>query len=251
MARIPARVLTEERVAEINECIQQGSRGGPLGSVVGDDSLRTTKVTYADRAVWLSAKFGSAADRFASSRDLRCISGECANDDPMRYGGLNPLITTLPVPIGRTPPRFIDTNAKVMKMDLGVTLGVQVLFLPDVLLLYRGKRYEVVSYEALSVGGGAVLCAERSPHKAAEVVGHTWVHTNLDGGRTDATQTTCGCPSHATIWSPSSPGGGLPPAAAPAGRELRCGHASVFPGVLRSQLARRSAQYRWRRLDRR
>ena len=182
VARTPARVLTEERVAEINERIRQGGLAGFLGSLVGDDSLRTTKVVYADRAVWLSAKFGSQADRFASLRALRCVGGARVNDDPKRYGGLDPLITTRRVPVGRTPPRFIDTNAEVMRMDLGVTLGVEVLFMPDVLLLYRRKRYEAVPYEVVSVGGGAVLCAERSPHEAAEVVGQTWVRTNLDGG---------------------------------------------------------------------
>lgn len=169
-------------MAQINERIGQGGLDGFLGSLVGDDSPRTTKVTYADRAVWLAAKLGSQADNFASLRALRCVSGARANDDPKLYSGLDPLITTRHVPVGRTPPRFIDTNAEVMGMDLRATLGVQVLFMPDVLLLYRRKRYEAVPYEALSVGGGAVLCAERSPHEAAEVVGHTWVRTNLDGG---------------------------------------------------------------------
>jgi hypothetical protein len=179
---VPERVLTEERVAEINERLRQGGLGGFLGSLVGNDSLRTTEVTYNDRAVWLAAKLGSRADSFASLRALRCVGGARANGDPKIYGGLDPLITTRYVPVSRTPPRFIDTNAEVMGMDLRATLGVRALFMPDVLLLYRHKRYEVVSYEDLSVGGGAVLCAERSPHEAAEVVGHTWVRTNLDGG---------------------------------------------------------------------
>lgn len=49
-------------------------------------------------------------------------------------------------------------------------------------MLYGGKRYEAVSYGSLSVGGGTIRCAEVSPHEWAEVLGHTWVHTNLDGG---------------------------------------------------------------------
>ena len=182
MARTPARVLTEERVAEINERIRQGGLAGFLGSLMGDDSLRTTEVTYAERAVWLSVKLASEADRPSFSRLLRCVTGARANDDPKYYSGLDPLITARHVPVRRMSPRFVKTNVEALGMDLGAMLGVQALFMPDVLLLYRRKRYEVVPYAALSVGGDAILCAERSPHKVAEVVGQTWVRTNLDGG---------------------------------------------------------------------
>lgn len=181
MVRVPPRILTKERVTEINERIAQGGLAGFLGSLVGDDSLSTTKVTYADRGLWLAASLGANAEEFASSRLLRCIS-TCSNGDPKLYGGLDPLITSRHFPIGRTSPRFIDMGAEVMSMDLRAIMGMQVLFMPDVLLLYKRKRYEVVSYEDLKVEGGAVLCADLSPPQWAEKVGHTWVHTNLDGG---------------------------------------------------------------------
>ena len=181
MARAPARVLTEARVAEINEHIRQGGGFSAfLGSLFGDDSGRTSEVSYAA----LDRKFaGFLGDHFKNLSDagVRYSGDSRPNDDPKRLGGFSPLRTIRRLNIRRESPRFINTNVEVWgARPLG--LGPRIFFFPDAVMLFGGKRYEAVPYGSLSVGGGTVLCAEVSPHEWAEVLGHTWVHTNLDGG---------------------------------------------------------------------
>ena len=180
VARAPARVLTEERVAEINERIRQGGLSAFLGSLLGDDSARTSEVSYAPLDRKFAGVLGDLMKNLADAR-VRYVSDSRPNDDPKRLGGISPLLTIRRLNTRRVSPRFIDTNVEVWGTD-SLGLGPRVLFFPDVLLLYGSKRYEAVSYGSLSVGGGTIRCAEVSPHEWAEVVGHTWVRTNLDGG---------------------------------------------------------------------
>jgi len=181
----PARVLTDERVAEINERIRQhGGFSAFLSSLAGDDSRRTTEVTYAPLDEKFAGVLGDLFKKLSDAR-VRLISDSRRNDDPKRLGGISPLLTIRRLLLRRMSPRFIDTNVEVWGTEsLGLAslgLGPRVLFFPDALMLYGGKRYEAVSYGSLSVGGGTIRCAEVSPHEWAEVLGHTWVHTNLDG----------------------------------------------------------------------
>jgi len=168
-------------VAEINERIRQGGGFSAfLGSLFGDDSGRTSEVSYAA----LDRKFaGFLGDHFKNLSDagVRYSGDSRPNDDPKRLGAFSPLRTIRRLNIRRESPRFINTNVEVWgARPLG--LGPRIFFFPDAVMLFGGKRYEAVPYGSLSVGGGTVLCAEVSPHEWAEVVGHTWVHTNLDGG---------------------------------------------------------------------
>ena len=177
------RVLTEERVDEINERIRQGGFAAFLGSLVGNDSRRTSEVAYPAIDGMFASLLETMMTLLARSGEVRYVHGSRANDDPKSYGGLDPLLFPRRVPVKRMSPRFISTNADVWGIDLGYTPGAQqVLFFPDTLLMFRHKRYEGVPYESLSVGHGTVLCAETSPHKAARIVGQAWAHTNLDGG---------------------------------------------------------------------
>ena len=180
MGGLPPRVLTEERVAEINERIRQGGFAAFLGSLLGDDSERTSEVSYAALDRKFAGVLGDLMKNLADAR-VRYVGDSRPNDDPKRLGGISPLLTIRRLNTRRVSPRFIDTNVEVWGTD-SLGRGPRVLFFPDVLLLYDGKSYEAVPYGSLSVGGGTIRCAEVSPHEWAEVVGHTWVRTNLDGG---------------------------------------------------------------------
>lgn len=178
-----SRVLTKERVAEINERIHQGGWAAFLGSLVGDDSRRTSEVTYPIIDGTFASLIESLLTMLSSGGQVRYVDGSRDNDDPKRYGGIDPLLITKRAPVKRLTPRFISTNADIWGIDLSYTPGAQqVLFFPDTLLAFRNKRYEAVPYESLSVNDGRVLCVEGSPHEAAKIVGQTWVYTNLDGG---------------------------------------------------------------------
>ncbi len=182
-ASLPPRVLTEERVAEINERIRQGGFASRLASLFGNDSRRTTEVSYAGLDEEVAANMASLLRNLSGIGNIRHVnSGRRAGGDPKSYGGFAPMLATQSVDIRRASPRFVSTNVEIWEIAPGGTRGLRVLFFPDALLLFQRNSYEVVPYESVVVSGGAVRFAGRSHHGLAEVVGQTWVRTNLDGG---------------------------------------------------------------------
>lgn len=176
----PPSVLTEERVAEINERIRQGGFAARLSSLFGDDSRRTTEVSYDPIHEQIAAVFQTLLENLSGIGNVHYISGSYGSSKS--YGGFIPLHNTTHVSIRRAKPRFINTNVEVWQMDPGGAPRTRAFFFPDALLLFRRRRYEVIPYENIVISGGAVRCAGHSHHGLAEHVGHTWTHTNLDGG---------------------------------------------------------------------
>lgn len=174
-------VLTRERIAEINARIGQWGWAIFFSSLLGDDSKRTSEITYTatdDRFAALQAVLGSLSE----VKDVRYLESSQENHNPKLYGGFGSLLTTKRAHVKRLSPPFIDTNVTVWGMDLGSPIDTKMLFFPDTLLLFQRERYKAVPYESLSVHDGTMLKVEYSPPEAAEIVGYTWLHTNLDGG---------------------------------------------------------------------
>ncbi len=182
-ASLPPRVLTEERVAEINERIRQGGFAARLASLFGDDSRRTTEVSYAGLDEELAVHLASLLRNLSGIGNVRHVgSGRRGGGGPKSFGGFAPMLATESVAVRRASPRFVSTNVEVWEIAPGGTRGLRALFFPDALMLFRGNRYEAVPYEEVAVSGGAVRFAGRPHHGLAETAGYTWEHTNLDGG---------------------------------------------------------------------
>lgn len=176
------RVLTEERVADINARIHQGGFAARLASLFGNDSRRTTEVSYAGLDEEIAVNTASLLGNLSGFGNLRHASGTRAGGDPKSYGGFAPMVATESVVVRRARSRFISTNVEVWEIAPGGTRGLRALFFPDALMLFRRNRYEAVPYASVTVSGGAVRFAGRPHHGLAESAGYTWEHTNLDGG---------------------------------------------------------------------
>lgn len=179
VSRMPPRVLTDERVAEINERIRQGGFAARLASLFGNDSARTSEVSYGVFDRELAAYVSSLLKNISGLGDLRHVAGIPASG-PKSYGGCAHLSATGHLRVRRAAPRFMTTDVEVWEMR--PAWGLRALFFPDALLLFRRNKYEAVPYEDVAVSGGAVRFAGHGHDRLAEVVEHTWVHTNLGGG---------------------------------------------------------------------
>ena len=179
-----ARVLTEERVAEINGRIAGGGLSARLASLFGRDSGRTTEVTYAGMdekiAEATADMLGNLSQLRKTFGDLRHAPASGGSGGLRSYEGFPLMNNTRSVSVGRATPRFLETNVEIWEIVPGGS-GLRALFFPDALVLFRRGRYEAVPYGDVAVSGATLRFAGRPQYGSAQSAGVTWEHTNLDG----------------------------------------------------------------------
>lgn len=172
-------ILTQTRVAEINERISRRGWVDRLRTLWGGKSRATSRVYYPvtnDRFAALQASLR----KFAQASDIRyAVGGYRSNENPKSYGGFSPLIEKSQAYVGLLDPPFIDTNASVWGIQVGT---LKVLFFPDTLLVYELQQYQAVPYASLSVSYCTLASLDHFPPRDAETIGYTWRRTNIDGG---------------------------------------------------------------------
>ncbi len=174
----PPSVLTQERVAEINERINQWDWGIFFQSLVGDKSSRTSHVPYPSIDDRFSA-LQASLQNLSKASDIRYVVAVRGNDDPKSHGGFNPIIEKKQARVKRLEPPFIDTNVAIWGIDVD---SLKILFFPDTLLILRRKQYQAVPYDSLSVDFSTITSLDFFTPRDAEIVGYTWTHTNVNGG---------------------------------------------------------------------
>jgi DnaJ-domain-containing protein 1 len=166
-------------VNEINERIAQRGWGIFFEEMLGNKSRRTSHVHYSGTDERFAAV--QAALESCKAIGVEYVEDKRQNWDPKRYGGADYTITK-PAQIMRLKPPFIDTNVTIWGIDIK-SIDLKMLFFPDTLLFFQGNRYQAVPYEMLSTSHGSIMgMTEFSPHDEAEIVGQTWMYTNLDVG---------------------------------------------------------------------
>jgi len=135
-----------------------------------------------DRGVAQFDQLQQALAEAAASGSLRAVrTVESIGRSARKYhGGAAYSIGVLPASLTRSPPPNVLTNANPYCLS---TQGKRLYFLPDRVLILERGRFAALSYDELHVE------TESSPFQwtgwlphDAQVVGHTWRYTNLDGG---------------------------------------------------------------------
>lgn len=84
------------------------------------------------------------------------------------------------VQVGPRKPPHIDTNVRIVGIDVGSAL---LLFFPDQLLVFRSGKYTAVRYDDLAVGYDTYNhVGSEHPPSDARIVGYQWLHSRVDGG---------------------------------------------------------------------
>lgn len=173
-----ARILTQERVAEINARINQRSLKTFFKELVGDNTRRTSHIIY-DSIDDRFDKVQVLLENLSKAKDIQYIESRQENWDPKRHGGAGSLSSTRRAYVRILNPPFIDTNVTVWGIDV---VSLKMLFFPDILLIYQNGQYKTMSYDSLSVNYDTTRFAGASHPSDTEVVGRTWRYVNVNGG---------------------------------------------------------------------
>lgn len=136
-----------------------------------------------DQMATIYQAFGDHFQAFNSSRRKWQYLHEQRNQDWKRNAGAGRLVNR--VSIGHisanlSPSKYLKTNVKIPCIQLRNT---QLFFLPERLLIRRGKRFAAVFYRYLEIEGGTTRFIEDEVVAAdARVVDHTWKYVNRRGG---------------------------------------------------------------------
>ena len=159
---------------------------GLVGALVAyqtDTKKRTSRVHYG-LAPELSARFSEiqrAVKALASANGVWHIVTEEPDWSTARGGNIRVVVNRSVVRVERVAPRFIDIdNVETWGIDLG---EIALYFLPDRLLVWRGKRYGTISYEGLEVVFSYSQFIEQGEvPEDARVLEYVWQHARKDGG---------------------------------------------------------------------
>jgi hypothetical protein len=148
----------------------------------GDELKRTTPLFYEleQDALERFNAIQQACGALAQSAQIWRVQSKQPTFDWKRNAGASNLITRQTVSAGRVAPPYIATNVDVF----GIRLNDSILFLmPDFVFVRQNNRYGAVSYDALSVSFAPTRFIEDAGvPRDAQVVGHTWLYVNKNGG---------------------------------------------------------------------
>lgn len=100
--------------------------------------------------------------------------------DWKRNAGANVLTRRTPLQVVRQPAPFLKTNVEPWVVS---SKGISLVFLPDCLFVWDGKRYGAVPYDRVTVSADTVSFREdRWVPRDTTVIDHTWHFVRKDGG---------------------------------------------------------------------
>jgi cold shock CspA family protein len=149
----------------------------------GDRYERTTDLVYdlSDEAGPQYAQMQAAFQILARAKRIWLVQQEDFGQDSKRNGGASSVIVRTRVKVRSKFAPCVNSNVKVWSIDLG---KVKLIFLPDRLLLWDGRKYRAIAYEHLGVAFAPTRFIERKrPPADSRVVDHTWRYVDPAGNR--------------------------------------------------------------------
>jgi hypothetical protein len=154
---------------------------GVLGAYRAQKVRSVTSLTYDDLDADFAARFASlreACKDLASSEKIWRLS-DSPEQRTLKAGEVSFPPEREPARVGLMEPPGIRANVPIWGIDAG---DRQIFFFPDGVLIYRGERYEGLSYKSLKVEfSPARFFEEEALPQDAEIVGRTWRYTREDG----------------------------------------------------------------------
>lgn len=122
--------------------------------------------------------FGALKNVHSSNKVWR-IMAQGDTNDWKRNAGAGSLVKRVPANLICMPPKFMDINIEVFQL---VCNGYSLCFLPDVVLIYEGKRVGAISYDNLiiEIGTTSFIESEVVPSDSKRI-STTWKYVNKNG----------------------------------------------------------------------
>jgi DnaJ domain len=153
---------------------------GALGAYWRERTKRISSLAYDDLDGDLAAGFTAvreACEDLASSEKIWRVPDRPDRAQKSGDDALSPAREHVRVGLLETPG--IRANVPIWGIDAG---NKQIFFFPEGVLIYRGERYEGVSYKSFKVSFSSVrFFEEEAVPEDAEVVGRSWRYTREDG----------------------------------------------------------------------
>jgi len=154
---------------------------GVLGAYRVRRARSITSLTYDDLAAQVAARFAAvqeACKDLASSEKIWRLSSS-PEQRTLKAGDVSFPSEREPARVGFLETPGIRANVPIWGIDAG---DRKIFFFPEGALIYRGERYEGISYKSIKVDFSAARFFEEEEVSAdAEVVGRTWRFTREDG----------------------------------------------------------------------
>jgi DnaJ-like protein len=158
---------------------------GALGLLVAYRAQKARSIvslTYDDLGGDLAVRFAAvreACKDLASSEKIWRLS-DSPEQRTLKAGDISFPPEREPARVGLQEPPGIRANIPIWGIDAGER--EKIFFFPDGVLIYRGERYEGLSYKSFKVDfSPARFFEEEAIPEDAEVVGRTWRYTREDG----------------------------------------------------------------------
>ncbi len=158
---------------------------GALGLLVAyrvQKARSITSLSYGDLDGDLAIRFGAvreACKDLASSERIWLLS-DSPERRTLKAGDVSFPPEREPARVGLLETPGIRANIPIWGIDAGER---EIYFFPEGVLIYRGERYEGISYKSFKVSfTPARFFEEEEVPEDAEVVGRTWRYTREDGG---------------------------------------------------------------------
>jgi hypothetical protein len=155
---------------------------GVLGAYRVQKARSITSLIYDDLDGDLAIRFAAvreACKDLASSEKVWCLT-EAPEQRPLKAGAISFPPERKLARVGLLEPPGIRANIPILGIDAGER---KIYFFPEAVLIYRGERYEGVSYKSFKVDfSPARFFEEEAVPEDAEIVDRTWRYTREDGG---------------------------------------------------------------------
>ena len=154
---------------------------GVLGVYRVQRAKSITSLTYDDLDADLALRFNAvreACKDLASSERIWRLS-DSPEQRTLKAGDVSFPPEREPARVGLLEPPGIRANIQIWGIDAG---DRKIYFFPEGVLIYRGERYEGISYKSFKASfTPARFFEEEEVPEDAEVVGRTWRYTREDG----------------------------------------------------------------------
>jgi hypothetical protein len=154
---------------------------GVLGAYMVQRAKRIVPLTYGDLEGEIAIRFvavGEACKDLSSSEKIWHLS-DAPGQRTLKAGDVSFPPPREPARVGLLETPGIRANIPVWGIDAG---DRRIFFFPEAALIYRGERYEGLSYKSIKVDfSPARFFEEEAIPEDAEVVGRTWRYTRGDG----------------------------------------------------------------------
>jgi hypothetical protein len=155
---------------------------GILGTYGAQRTRSVTSLTYGDLDADLAIRFAAvreACKDLASSEMIWRVS-DAPGQRTLKAGDISFPPERMPARVGLLETPGIRANIPIWGIDAGER---KIFFFPEAVLIYRGERYEGVSYKSFKVSFSPTrFFEEEAVPEDAEIVGRTWRYTREDGG---------------------------------------------------------------------